>query len=111
MPRWTHASPAGGLGIDVQRHHWTGTIAAELFASAVVDPRTGRRFATRNGIAFEAKPTADGSWHGYPVPWESVPHRIKADWQAAGAVTRRALKAFASFGRDDIHWALQADLR
>ena len=58
------------------------------------------------GIAFEAKPTSDGTWHGFPVPWESVPPAILRQWLQDGKVTRRQVKLFRSRATDNIRWAL-----
>ena len=110
-PEWTHTTPNGGLATDVNTHDWESTQAARLFATAHLDNATGRRYACKNGIAFEARPSSDGSWHGYPIPWESVPPKIKDEWLAAGKVKRRELKKHSQFERNDIHWALKTDDR
>ncbi|KQP24538.1 hypothetical protein ASF27_10565 [Methylobacterium sp. Leaf102] len=90
-------------------HPWTTTRATALFTSATVDAGSGRRFATQNGVAFEAKPTQDGTWHGYPVPWETVPPDIKDAWLDTRQVTRKQIKVFMRFVKSDIHWALRTD--
>ncbi len=81
-----------------------------MFSEAVVSPDGRRRFATARGIAFEAKPTADGTWHGYPVPWESVPPEICEEWLDAGKVSRRDLRVCRPTHAGDLHWALNSDL-
>ena len=68
-----------------------------------------RRYATAAGIAFEAKPTADGTWHGYPIPWESVPQTIVDDWRKQGRVTRRQIKHHFRHPDDDVRWALESE--
>jgi hypothetical protein len=108
-PEWTHRTPIGGFGTDVHTHDWEQTRAARLFAGATEDEASGRRYATAEGIAFEAKSTADGSWHGFPIPWESVPVEIKNSWLRSNAVSRRDLKKFFRFNKDDIHWAMQGN--
>jgi hypothetical protein len=110
-PEWTHATSAGGFQTDVHAHDWARTEASELFSTSCVDGATGRRYASKRGIAFEAKSTADGTWHGYPIPWESVPAAIKDKWLADGVVTRRQTRAFFKFEKGDIHWALKTDDR
>lgn len=82
-----------------------------MFSEAVVSPDGRRRFATARGIAFEAKQTADGTWHGYPVPWESIPPQIREEWLDAGKVLKRDLRLYRA-ARDggDIHWALNSDV-
>ena len=107
-PTWT---PKGGFATDVHAHDWTRTPAAQLFGAAAIDPSGKKRYATAKGIAFEAKPTADGSWHGYPIPWESVPFDIKNAWLESGAVSRREVKRYLSFDQSDIHWAKMTDSR
>jgi hypothetical protein len=108
-PEWTHNTSLGGLGTDVYAHDWKQTKAAELFARAEVDDASGRRYATAQGIAFEAKSTADGSWHGFPIPWENVPYGIKSSWLRSKTVSKREVKKFFQFERNDIHWAMQTD--
>ena len=110
-PEWTHRTATSGLATDVHAHDWPATPAAQLFARAVVDSVSGRRYATAMGIAFEAKASGDGTWHGYPIPWESVPPAIVQQWKVGEAVKAREIKAFFKFSKDDIHWALKTDTR
>lgn len=106
-PEWTHDSTFGGLGSDMHRHDWAGTEASKLFDRAV--PYGGRRFATARGLAFEAKPTADGTWHGFPIPWESVPPSLTEAWLEKGLVDRRMTRMFRNFEQNDIYWPLRTD--
>jgi hypothetical protein len=108
-PEWTHSGPAGSLGNDLHSFEWQGTQAAALFDEALVDPESMRRFATRNGIAFEAKPTADGTWHGFPLPWEDVPAWMKDEWLDSGRVVGRDVKRYYSRQPKDIRWPLDTD--
>jgi len=108
-PEWTHRTPTGGFANDVYAHDWGKTEAAKLFASAVIDPSSKRRYATGNGIAFESKSTRDGTWHGYPIPWESVPQSIKDEWLDNGSITRRALRKYKKFDQADISWAMETE--
>jgi hypothetical protein len=110
-PEWTHATCAGGFQTDVHAHDWAKTKASALFKDACVDDATDRRYASALGIAFEAKSTADGTWHGYPIPWESVPVAIKNKWLKDGVVTRGQTRAHFKFAKSDIHWALKTDDR
>ena len=64
-PEWTHAASDGGFSGDPQLHRWIETEAHRLFENASIVGE--RRFATDRGIAFEAKPTSDGTWHGFPI--------------------------------------------
>ena len=70
--------------------------------------RDGRRYATRRGIAFVAVPTNDGTWHGYPIPWEDVPLDIKRTFIEHGTVTIRAIRR-QRVDKGDIRWALDSD--
>lgn len=81
-----------------------------MFVEAVVSPDGRRRFATARGIAFEAKQTADGTWHGYPVPWESVPALILEDWRNARKVSKRDLRQYGPTHAGDLYWALNRDV-
>ncbi len=105
-PEWTHVT--GVQGFNGEPHPWSVTVAQALFAAAThgVD---GRRYATARGIAFEAKPTGDGSWHGFPVPWESVPPAILGQWLSEGKVTRRDVRLNRRHEATNIHWALDTD--
>lgn len=106
-PEWTHAATEKGFSSDPYSHPWIESEAHQLFQNAIGHGE--RRFATARGIAFEAKPTDDGTWHGYPVPWESVPPSILQQWLQNGNVTRRQMKLFEARVTDDIHWALASD--
>lgn len=106
-PEWTHATSRTGLGNDPSRHAWPETEAHRLFENAEPDPDgRERRYATARGIAFEAKPSNDGTWHGYPIPWESVPDAITDQWLAHGTINRRQVKQHRKYPKNDIHWAL-----
>lgn len=105
-PEWTHRTTKGGLGNHVLAHEWVDTEASRLFAAANIDPTSGRRFATARGMAFEAKSTEDGTWHGYPIHWVDVPNELRRQWLREGKVTRREIKRFMSFDKNDIHWAV-----
>ncbi len=108
-PEWTHWTDTGNLRTDMFSHDWASTAAARLFSEAVVDEVSGRRYATGRGIAFQAKETNDGTWHGYPVPWESVPPNIVERWRQAGLVNRQQIRRFLSFDRSDLDWPLETD--
>lgn len=106
-PEWTHAAEGKGFGGDPHSHRWAETEAFKLFQNATI--YGGRRYATARGIAFEAKPTGDGTWHGYPIPWESVPPSILGKWLTNKVVARQQMKLFQSRATDNIHWALASD--
>ena len=93
-PDWTHDTADGGYGYDPFTHSWDRTEAHKLFKESIPSADGRRRFATSNGIAFEAKPTGDGTWHGYPIPWEMVPAEIVTKWVDGEKVTRRQVKKF-----------------
>jgi len=108
-PEWTHRTPTGGFANDVYAHDWGTTEAAKLFAAAVIDPSSQKRYATAKGIAFEARPTNDGTWHGFPIPWESVPPSIKNEWLDNGGVSRQAVKKYMRVDQADISWAMETE--
>jgi hypothetical protein len=108
-PEWTHQNSQGGFQKDPYGHDWASTAAQKLFDSSVVSQDGRRRFATSNGIAFEAKPTADGTWHGYPIPWEHVPPTILHEWQNSKKISRREVKKYWTAAQGNIQWALRTD--
>lgn len=109
-PEWTHETAEEGFAGNVDAHDWTNTWAHKLFERAAVDESApDRRFATERGIAFEAKPTNDGTWHGYPVPWEEVPADLKDRWLAEGALTKKELRYYLKRNESDYKWPLETD--
>lgn len=110
-PEWTHNTLQARLGNDPFKHEWAKTEAYALFLAAIRSHEDEERlYATKNGIAFEAKRTNDGTWHGYPIPWQSVPPEIVDLWRTQNAVNKRQLKQHAVYSDDNIHWALESDL-
>jgi hypothetical protein len=107
-PEWTHTGPIGALATDPHLFDWEGTPAVCMFESATI-AEDGRRYATQRGIAFEAKPTADGTWHGFPIPWENVPAEIKDGWLDKELVKGSQVKRYLSRPERDIKWALESD--
>jgi len=110
-PEWTHVAAGGGYRSDPFTHDWQSTKAQQLFENALPYGNGRRRFATAQGIAFEAKPTEDGTWHGYPVPWEAVPCDVVKKWMEEGKVTRTQIKRYWKKDHDDLHWAIEAETR
>lgn len=109
-PEWAHETVEGDLGNDPFAHPWAKTLAHELFAQSEEDPTgSGKRYATMHGIAFAAQATGDGTWHGYPEPWNKVPADLKSKWQDEGKVTAWALRKYKDFPRNNIGWALDQD--
>lgn len=109
-PEWTHQAPDGGYANDPFKHPWQETQAHQMFTESEVDPSgSGKRYATRNGIAFVAQETADGSWHGYPEPWNKVPPELKDKWLDAGKVTSASIRRYKDFPKDNFKWALDSD--
>lgn len=107
-PEWTHVADDSGFSGDSFKHCWEKTVAHDLFERATVWS-DGQRFATERGVAFEAKPTGDGTWHGFPVPWESVPPLILNQGLQEGKVSRRSVKLYRHRDTHDIRWALDSD--
>ncbi|WP_187970093.1 hypothetical protein [Aquibium microcysteis] len=109
-PEWTHEMDAGGYASDPFGHAWEKTVAHTMFEESEPDPNgSAKRYATMKGIAFVAQPTADGTWHGYPEPWNRVPADLVAKWQDAGKVTTQQLKRYKDFPTDHVTWALDGD--
>ena len=108
-PEWTHGTSVGDFRNDPFTHSWSLTQAHTLFEHAVQSVGSKCCFATANGIAFEAKPTADGTWHGYPIPWESVPAEVLQQWIDSKKVTGRQVRKFWRRDKGDLHWAIEAD--
>ena len=109
-PEWTHATVGSGYGNDPFSHDWEKTLAHDMFAQSEPDPDgSDKRYTTMNGIAFVAQPTGDGTWHGYPEPWNKVPADLKDKWQDEGRVTTRFLKRYKDFPKDSLSWALDSD--
>lgn len=48
-----------------------------------------KRYATSDGLAYEAQDSNDGTWHGYPVGWERVPESLRRRWLKEKRVKRR----------------------
>lgn len=82
-------------------------MAQTLLDKCVVE-EGGRRFAAMNGIAFEARATGDGTWHGFPIPWDDVPadaqDRLLTEQQATKRDIRRQ-----NIDKRDLRWALNSD--
>ncbi|WP_211960854.1 hypothetical protein [Cupriavidus plantarum] len=109
-PEWTHRVESGGYAGDPFQHDWTMTAAHRMFEASIEWQNGRRRFATANGIAFEAKLSGDETWHGYPIPWESVPAEILRSWREEGKVSKRDLRLYRPAGAGDLHWALTSDV-
>lgn len=107
-PKWTHQAGDRGFAGDPHTHPWPLTVAHELFCQSQDDTH-GHRYAARNGIAFKAQKSNDGTWHGYPIPWRDVPPEIQETLIAKGQATRRDMKRQRSLGTNDIRWALKSD--
>lgn len=104
-PRWTHKTSSRGFAGNPNRHPWKQTQAHAMLTESVLEG--GRRYATREGIAFVAVPSGDGTWHGYPVPWQDVPQQVRDAFVNEDRVTRRQTRQ--TVGRADIRWALGSD--
>lgn len=107
-PEWTHTTETGGYRTDPFDHDWIGTQAHRLFSQSRSYDSGRRRYATAVGIAFEAKLSGDGTWHGYPIPWEAVPPEIVREWVTEEKVSRRQIKRHWQPDKDDLHWAIKA---
>lgn len=106
-PEWTHAPAPAPLGVHPDRHEWAESIAQVLLTASEADPDgSGKRYATEHGVAFVAQDTRDGTWHGYPEPWDRVPAALKTKWQTEGKVRNADLRRYSDKEPDDLDWAL-----
>lgn len=106
-PEWTHRTASGGYANDPFAHKWAETEAHRLFDGSIPHANGQRRYALSNGIAFEAKPTNDGTWHGYPIPWEAVPTEILNGWVDGKMVSQRQIRKHWRKEKDDLKWAIE----
>ncbi len=71
---------------DPLDHDWKKTLAHDMFEQSEPDPDgSDKRYATMNGIAFVAQPTEDGTWHGYPEPWNKGAGRAQGKMAGRGS--------------------------
>lgn len=110
-PEWTHATATSSFKTDPYDHNWSVTEAQKLFDFSILSGDGRRRFATDKGIAFEAKPSGDGTWHGYPIPWEHVPSKILSQWKFEKKVTRKDIRLHFSYMPTELSWALTSGER
>jgi len=109
-PEWTHRVGNEGFVGDPVAHRWEATAALAMFRESEIDPRgPAKRWGTRAGIAFVAQDSNDGTWHGYPEPWQKAPYELVEKWLAEGKVTPRQLRRYKDFPRNDVRWALESD--
>ena len=75
---------------------WSHKIAQALLAESEVHPNTNKkaRYATHDGLAFEAYPDNRGGWHGYPVGWHEVPDKIRNKWLREKRIQRRHVRKY-----------------
>lgn len=106
-PEWTHLAGGKSVGTDMFAHDWSLTCAQELLGASVTEVATRRRYTTRNGIAFEVKSTNDGTFHGFPLPWDDVPLWLQRHWLKECRVTRRQIRRYSEGGSD--FWAMESD--
>ena len=80
---------------------WSHALAQELLDKSEVHPDGNKksRYATRQGLAFEAHPDGVGGWHGYPVGWHEVPPSIYSQWLKGGMVERADIRKNINFFR------------
>lgn len=92
----------------METHCWRLTEAHTMFERAI-DDGEGRRYAAGRGIAFVAHSTGDGTWHGFPVPWDDVPAEVQDQLVNGKQVTRRAIKRCKREDTTSPRWALKSD--
>ena len=110
-PEWSHRAGQVGFAGDPFRHPWDTTEACKMLHESEIDPsQPEKRWSTRLGIAFVAQDSNDGTWHGYPEPWQKAPYELVEKWLAEGKVTRQQLRRYNDFPRSDVRWALESDV-
>lgn len=57
-------------------------------------PHNTKRYASDGARAFCAQEHQPGTWHGYPVGWEEVPPKVRADLIRDNGVTRRSIRQY-----------------
>ncbi|MBF0213982.1 MAG: hypothetical protein HQM00_10545 [Magnetococcales bacterium] len=69
---------------------WSHRLAQKLLEDSEPHPQSGKkaRYATRDGLAFEAYPDNQGGWHGYPIGWNEVPEKIRNKWLKEKVIKR-----------------------
>jgi hypothetical protein len=98
-PSEKHCEPLTAQRPGTKCPRWSAAVAQELLDISI--PMGGKqRVATRNGLAFIAQPTNDGTWHGYPESWDKVDTTIQQRWLAENLIKKRDLRQWAS--RDSI---------
>jgi hypothetical protein len=109
-PEWSQRAGSQNLRHAPANHNWSATEAQEMLKHSEAEPKGGKkRYATKNGIAFAAHDSNDGTWHGFPVAWNEVPAELKDKWVDEGKVTTRSLKKYKDFPNDNVTWALDSD--
>ena len=107
-PTWTHAVAGHRFAGGVHAHPWSSTEAHRLFAVSV-SGSDGLPYAAARGIAFVARNSGDGTWHGYPVPWNDVPSDVQDKLIQAGQARRADLRRQPTIRQSDLRWALATD--
>lgn len=105
-PEWTHNTDIAGLGTDMTMHNWTVTRAQALLEQSVTDITSRRRYTTGGGVAFEIRPTANHTFHGYPLPWDKVPAWLQNYWRRSGRVTKMQIRQYSEVETD--RWAMSS---
>ena len=94
-PSEKHCEPLTARKPGTKCPRWSAAVAQELLDSSV-PMGSKQRVATRNGIAFVAQPTNDGTWHGYPEAWDKIDTVIQQRWLAENRIRRRDLREWAN---------------
>ncbi|MGC8474849.1 MAG: hypothetical protein ACP5NP_00705 [Acetobacteraceae bacterium] len=89
-----HCEPLTAQKPGTKCPRWSETRAQELPNESV--EMGAKRIATRHRLAFVAQDTNDGTWHGYPEPWDKIDAAILTRWLDEGRIKRRHLRQWAS---------------
>jgi hypothetical protein len=99
QPSPRHCEPITAENPGVKCPSWSVACAQDLLDSAetVSDKELQN---TRNGLGFVARLTrrtaTEEIWHGYPEAWDKMDAGLKRKWLAAGLISRKDLRGYAS---------------
>lgn len=89
-----HCEPITAEKPGLKCPRWSKDIAQELLDES--EPWGEKRIATRDGVAFVAQDTRDGTWHGYPEAWDNIDQSIKMRWKREGKIKKKHLRRYGT---------------
>ncbi len=101
-PSNKHCEPLTAQKPGTKCPRWSAVKAHELLDGSL-PMGNKQRVATSNGLAFVARQTNHGTWHGYPESRDKIDTAIKTRWLDEQRIKRRDLRQWKT--RDDIRSA------